>query len=229
MAKKNTTVIQPSTQEYIDIEDIRNDIAILKDGSAVLILEVTAINFGLFSEREQEATIYAYAQLLNSLTFSIQIVIASKRKDITDYLVYVDNQLARTTSPEIQVQMRKYRDFVTSIVRQGNVLDKKFYIAIPFSSLELGISSSMTSLFRPRRKPAMPIENIVERATTNLIPKRDHLIRLLARIGLRSHQLTSLELLQLFFELYNRELVGNKVYFPINHPEKARLDANPDQ
>lgn len=229
MAKKNINVIQPSTQEYIDIEDIRNDIAILKDGSAVLILEVTAINFGLFSEREQEATIYAYAQLLNSLTFSIQIVIASKRKDITDYLVYVDNQLARTTSPEIQNQMRKYRDFVTSIVRQGNVLDKKFYITIPFSSLELGISSSMTSLFRPRRKPAMPIETIVERATTNLIPKRDHLIRLLARIGLRSHQLTSLEILQLFFELYNRELVGNKVYFPVNHPEKTRLDANQNQ
>ncbi len=205
---------KPSTQDFIDIHDIKNDIVILKDGSACLVLEVTAINFGLFSEREQEATIYAYAQLLNSLTFSIQILLASKRKDITDYLAYIDHQLAKTESPEIRLQMEKYRDFIKSIVRQGNVLDKKFYIVIPFSSLELGLSSSITSLLKPRRQFTLPIETIVDRATTNLSPKRDHIIRLLARIGLRSRQLNSDELLQLFFDQLNRDTLGTKAIFP---------------
>ncbi len=209
---------KPSTQEFIDIHDIKNDIVILKDGSACLVLEVTAINFGLFSEREQEATIYAYAQLLNSLTFSIQILLASKRKDITDYLAYIDHQLAKTESPEIRLQMEKYRDFIKSVVRQGNVLDKKFYIVIPFSSLELGLSSSITSLLKPRRQFTLPIETIVDRATTNLSPKRDHLIRLLARIGLRSRQLNSDELLQLFFDQLNRDTLGTKTSFPVSQP-----------
>lgn len=208
---KNT----PSTQDFLDIEDILSDLVLLKDGSACLILEVTAINFGLFSEKEQEATIYAYAQLLNSLTFSIQIVIASRRKDITDYLNLLEFRLTQITTPLLKDQLVKYREFIKSIVRQDNVLDKKFYISIPFSSLELGISHNLLSLKPNTPKITVPKEQIVDRATTNLNPKRDHLIRLLARIGLRSRQLTSPELLQLFFDLHNPALFGIKVNLPV--------------
>jgi hypothetical protein len=204
----------PSTQDFLDIEDIVNDIVIQVDGSACLILEVTAINFGLFSEREQEATIYAYAQLLNSLTFSIQIVITSKRKDITDYITSLDAQTDKITSPKLRDQLIKYRDFVKSIVRQGNVLDKKFYISIPFSSLELGIASNIGAIGKKTKKTNLPTADIAERAATNLVPKKDHLIRLLARIGLRARQLSSDELLQLFYDLHNPDMDGSKVTMP---------------
>ncbi len=196
-----------TTQDFIDIEDINHDLVMFKDGSVCLVLEVTAINFGLFSEREQEATIYAYAQLLNSLTFSIQILVSSHQKDITDYLTKIDDHLSKTTSPQIRDQIVKYRDFVKSIVKQGNVLDKKFYISIPFGSIELGLV--------PKSKATLPNKtNIFERAVTNLAPKRDHMIRLLQRIGLRSHQLTSQELLQLYYDVYNRNNTGIKVTLP---------------
>ena len=161
MPNQNTS---PSTQDFLDIQDIVNDLVLLKDGSACLILEVNAINFGLFSEKEQEATIYAYAQLLNSLTFSIQIVITSKRKDITDYLNSLNDHLSRMTSPLLKEQLIKYRDFIKSIVRQGNVLDKRFYISIPFSSLELGISPALNTLASNKRNLKIPKEEIVERA-----------------------------------------------------------------
>lgn len=217
----------PRTQDHIDIEDIRDDIVILKDGSACLILEVTAVNFGLFSEKEQEATIYAYAQLLNSLTFAIEIVVSSKRKDISDYIAKLDDRLAKTTSPLIKDNLSKYRDFVRAVVRQGNVLDKKFFISIPFSSLELGISSSLFSLKNSKPKLSRPIAEIVDRATVNLAPKRDHLIRLLARIGLRARQMNSGELLQLFFDYYNREKLGTRVDFP--KTDAASLQNAPTQ
>jgi len=204
----------PSTQDFIDIEDIVSDIVILKDGSACLILEVTAINFGLFSEREQEATIYSYAQLLNSLTFSIQIVITSKRKDITDYINSLDLHLGKIASPLLKGQLVKYRDFVKSIVRQGNVLDKKFFISIPFSSLELGLAPGLKSLGHSQPRLSLPKADIVERATTNLTPKRDHLMRLLARIGLRARQLSSSELLQLFYDMHNPDQFGTTVQQP---------------
>lgn len=207
----------PRTQDHLDIEDIISDIIILKDGSAAMVLQVSAVNFGLLSEKEQDATIYAYAQLLNSLTFSIQIVISSKRKDISVYLEKLDQYLAKITAPKLKDQLTKYRDFVQAIVTQGNVLDKKFYIAIPFSSLELGLGSSIKALGGQSAKKTLPKEYIVDRANTNLAPKRDHLLRLLARIGLKGRQLTSAELLQFFFDAYNPDLIGTRVTLP--HPE----------
>lgn len=202
------------TQDHLDIETISNDMVLLKDGSACLVIEVNAVNFGLLSEKEQDATIYAYAQLLNSLTFSIQIVISAKRKDISSYIEKLDSYLAKITESKLKDQLTNYRDFVKAIVRQGNVLDKKFYITIPFSSLELGVSSSLKALGGKSPKKSYPQEYIVERAITNLSPKRDHLFRLLARIGLKGRQLSSQELLQMFFDYYNPELVGTKVTFP---------------
>jgi hypothetical protein len=193
--------ITASTQDFLDIEDIVADLLILKDGSACMVLVVSAINFDLLSEREQDATIYAYAQLLNSLTFSIQIVITSTQKDISDYVKLLEERLTKVKSPLLYEQMTKYRDFIKTVVRQGNVLDKKFYVVIPFSSLELGIK------VRPK------IE-IAQRASANLAPKRDHLIRQFARIGLRSRQLTSGELLQEFFNYYNCDQMGTKVEMP---------------
>jgi hypothetical protein len=212
--------IPPRTQDHLDVDDIINDIIILKDGSAAMVLQVSAVNFGLLSEKEQDATIYAYAQLLNSLTFSIQIIISSKRKDISAYLEKLDLYLAKITTPKLKDQLTKYRDFVQAIVTQGNVLDKKFYISIPFSSLELGLGSSLQVLGGQSAKKTLPKEYIVDRANTNLAPKRDHLLRLLARIGLKGRQLTSAELLQLFFDAYNPELLGTRVNLPNPEPEK---------
>jgi hypothetical protein len=208
------TLPKVPTQDHLDIEDIANDLILLKDGSACLVLEVNAVNFGLLSEKEQDATMYAYAQLLNSLTFSIQIVVSSKRKDISAYLEKLDSYLAKITESKLKDQLTKYRDFVKAIVRQGNVLDKKFYITIPFSSLELGISSSLKALGGKAPKHSYPKEYILDRAITNLSPKRDHLLRLLTRIGLKGRQLTSPELLQLFFDYYNPDLIGTRVKLP---------------
>lgn len=206
--------LRSTTQEHLDIEQILNDIVVLKDGSAVMILEVSALNFGLLSEKEQEATIFAYAQLLNSLTFSIQIVVVSKQKDVTDYIGLLDNQLRSTVSAKVQQQLVKYRDFVKAVVRQGNVLDKKFYVSLPFSSLELGVASTLSSFSKKQKGLPRPLDQIVDKATTSLSPKRDHLIRLLARIGLKARQLTSSDLMQMFFEFYNRGHLGTKVKLP---------------
>ncbi len=206
-------ILQSTSQQHLDIEDITSDLLILKDGSACMVLTVSAINFGLLSEHEQEATIYAYAQLLNSLTFSIQIVIASKQKDISDYIKLLDLQVDKISSQLVKNQLLKYREFVKSIVRQGNVLDKKFYVVIPFSSLELGTSSAFGSLLSLNQSPtlARPIPEIVEKAELALAPKRDHLVRLFARVGLKSRQLTTHELSQLYFNFYNRDQAGTKI------------------
>ena len=199
--------IRASTQEHLDIDDIRDDVIILKDGSCCLLLLVSAVNFGLLSEKEQEATIFAYAGLLNSLTFPVQILIRSQQKDVSSYLRLLQVEEEKQANPKLKNQIQKYRNFIEATVKENNVLDKKFYIIIPFSYLELGIKT-VTSSFKGKPSLPFPKEYILGKAKTTLFPKRDHLIRQLARLGLKTEQLTTQKLIELFFRIYNPESVG---------------------
>lgn len=196
--------IKGTTQDSLPIADVSDDLAILKDGSAVLIIRVMAVNFGLLSEQEQEAIIYAYAGLLNSLNFAIQIVIRSQQKDITSYVEQLDEAADQQKNPLLKEQIQKYRQFIVQTVKQNNVLDKKFYIAIPFSYLELGIAKSTGGILSRKKKGLpFPIQTITERAKISLLPKRDHILRQLGRLGLRAKQMTNPELIELFYDIYN--------------------------
>ena len=202
--------IRASTQEHLDIEDIQEGIVILKDGSSCLIIETTAINFGLLSEKEQESTIYAYAGLLNSLNFYIQLLIRSQRKDISSYIRLIDKAEAEEPKQEVREQIKKYRNFISELVSKNNVLDKKFYIVIPMSSLEIGAAKVLTANFK---KASLPFEKsyILEKSKINLYPKRDHILKQLARLGLNAKQLKTQELIKLFFNIYNPEVKGQRL------------------
>jgi len=199
--------IRASTQQHLDIEDIKDDIVVFKNGSCCLIIQTTAVNFGLLSETEQDATIYAYAGLLNSLSFPIQIVIRSKQKDISSYLNLLQEQERKQQNIQLKNWIKNYRQFIEKIVKENEILDKKFYVVIPFSSIELGIN---TGLLTNKKNLPYPKEYILEKAKTNLHPKRDHLIKQLARIGLKTKQLGTQALIELFYNIYNSEIEGQK-------------------
>lgn len=194
--------IRSSTQNFIEIEDIDHDIVLFVDGSASLVIATTAVNFGLLSEKEQESLIFAYAGLLNSLSFPIQIVIKSQQKDITAYIKLLEDVEEKQKNPKMKSSIHSYRGFVESTVKEKNVLDKKFYLVIPFSSLELGVSANVLFGSKKRGLP-YPKQYIYEKALTVLLPKRDHLLRLINRLGLRGNQLTNEQLIKLFFISYN--------------------------
>src|SRR4030042_6501090 len=197
-------VIEATTQQHLEIEDVIDNLVLLKDGSAAMIISTTAVNFGLLSESEQDATIYAYSALLNSLTFSIQIVIRSQKKDITAYEKLLEERELKAIKPENKERIRKYREFIDETVRQRNVLDKKFYVIIPFYVFDLGVTKSASAVVKSgHANLPFPKEYILGRAKMTLEPKRDHIIHQLSRLGLRARQLTTKEIIQLFFEIYN--------------------------
>lgn len=197
--------IKGSTQQFVEIEDIKDDIVLLRDGSACLIIETTAVNFGLLSETEQDATIFAYAALLNSLSFPIQIIIRSKKMDISSYLSSLDEKIASQKNEALRTQMQLYRSFVESTIKDNNVLDKKFYIVVPFSKLELGVGGALPSV-----KKGLPFDKkyIIDKAKNALYPKRDHIIRQLARLSLKAISLSTPMLASLFYEIFNPEESG---------------------
>lgn len=196
--------VRGSTQDYLEIADIRDGVLLLKDGSAAMIIQISAVNFGLLSEREQEAIIYAYAGFLNSLNFAVQIVIRSQQKDISSYVALLEEEGKKQTNPLLVEQIKKYREFVLQTVKENNVLDKKFYISIPFSSLELGVSTTTGSLIKKKKNTLpLPPDAIISKAKIALEPKRDHVLRQLGRLSLKARQLTTSELTDLFYEIYN--------------------------
>jgi hypothetical protein len=196
-----------TTQQFLDIYDITNDLVILKSGAASLVLTVTAMNFGLLAEEEQDAIIYGYAGLLNSLNYSIQIVIRSQTKDVTSYLNSLKVKEDETINRLRKDQIRKYREFVADLVQERNVLDKKFYVVIPATALELGLITTQSVLPGVKSPDISTFDRslILERAKNLLEPKRDHLIAQFGRIGLFSRQVKTQELIQLFYTIYNPE------------------------
>src|SRR5438105_2044256 len=106
-----------STQKFIEIKDIIGNIIVLSGGNACLIIEVKATNFALLSAEEQDAKIFAYASLLNSLSFSIQIVIRSKRLDISSYLKLLEDEKNSTANQALSRQIGLYKDFVSELVK----------------------------------------------------------------------------------------------------------------
>lgn len=196
--------IRSSTQLFTEIETVDHDIVMYTDGSCSMAISATAVNFGLLSEKEQDAIIYAYAGLLNSLSFPIEILIRTQHKDITAYLSSLEEKEKKQKNPKMAASIHSYRQFVAATVKEKDVLDKKFYLVIPFSYLELGMSTNV--FFGGSKKHGLPYPRpyIFERALTVLTPKGDHVIRLLSRIGLRAKQLTNDQLIRLFYEIYNQ-------------------------
>lgn len=178
-----------TTQSHLSIIDIKDNLVLLKDGSVVLILKVSAVNFGLLSEMEQVAIIDSFAALLNSLSFSIQIIIHSTRLDINSYLHTLDKAISLQTNFLLSQLMSDYRNFIQSTIKDNQVLDKKFYLALSVSPLELGIGVKAEDKFK--------------KAKMTLAPRRDQILRQLSRVGLKGIQLNSFFLLKLFYEIYN--------------------------
>jgi hypothetical protein len=199
--------IKSSTQDHLEVHDIIDDLVITKSRSVALVLQTNAVNFDLLSEHEQDNKIFAFAGLLNSLNFPIQILLRTKRIDITNYLQYLNSQLSKPMSEGLKHQLKVYSRFIEKLIVTNDVLDKKFYIIVPYYSNDL---MSGAKIKKPKDKDSGIIsENqklqLLEKGKNYLYPKRDHILKQLGRMGLVGHQLDTEELIQTYYDIYNPE------------------------
>jgi hypothetical protein len=202
-----------TTQSFLAIYDITHNLVIMKDGAASTIIAVDAMNFGLLAEEEQDAIMYAYAALLNSLNYPVHIVIQSQTKDVTNYLNTLQAKEAEITSSLMKKRVQSYREFVANLIRDRNVLDKKFYVVIHATSLEMGFIGPSNFVPGKADFDVSTVERgvIIEKATNILEPKKDHLISQFARIGLYARQLETQEIIRLFYANYNPESAEGQI------------------
>jgi len=199
------TAILSTTQKHLPITDITNDIVIYKNGGAALVMESTSLNFGLLSEKEQAAVIAAYAALINSLSFSMQVVVRTQRKDISSYLRYLDEQDAKITHPLLKTLMQGYKGFILESVKKKNVLGKRFFVVLYLSPLELGVGKSIKTFTKRTGPLPYPKSYVIKKAKIILFPRRDHLVRQAGRLGIKLRQIKNRELTDLYYTTYNPE------------------------
>ena len=201
--QKPTSPVKASTQSFIEIEEIKDDVVLMKDFSASVVIEVGAVNFWLLSTEEQSSMIYAYAGLLNSLSFPVQVLIISKKMDISLYLDYLDGKINQQANELLKTRLTTYKEFIKNVVKKNTVLEKRFFFIIPFSPLELGVSGASPG--------SLNKEYVISRAKTSLYPKRDNLLRLLSKIGLHASVLQNQPLAELYYNLYNPSATGRRL------------------
>jgi type IV secretory pathway VirB4 component len=199
-----------TTQDHLDILDIKDDYVVLKNGTVCSVLQTNAVNFDLLSEIEQDAIIAAFSMLLNSITFPVQIVIRSKRLDISKYIEKVQRVETKIKDPLLRHQAEAYRKFVQEVIKDNEVLDKKFYVVIPTKSStpsQTGTSGPFDWAFRllgtSSKRVNFNFEKVLREAKVEINPKIEHIMREFGRLGIKSRPMNTQELVELYFDIYN--------------------------
>jgi len=200
--KKPSAPVKASTQSFIEVEAVKDDILMHSGYACSILVKAGATNFGLLSDEEQKGMIYSYSSLLNSLSFPVQILVLSKRMDISSYLEYLDVKVTSQLDEVLKQRLLNYKEFIKNIIKKNTILEKSFYFVIPFSPLEMGLKN-------PGKK--LSHEYVFTRAKAALYPKKDHLLRLLKKVGLGGIVLVEQEIIELFYNLYNPSPSGRKL------------------
>lgn len=197
----------PSTQKYLEIAEFRNDTVVMKDGTLRAIILVSSINFFLKSEDEQNGIIVAYTQLLNAFDFPLQIVVQSRRFDISKYLAKLEKIEEQQQNELLRLQVADYRQFVGELVQLGQIMDKKFYVVIPYDPVgdtKRGFFQQLSALFSASGEIMLKREQFLRRK--HFLDQRvDNVTSAFAGMGLNALRVDTQGLIEVFYTLYNPE------------------------
>ena len=210
-----------STQSFLEIDQIREGLLVLKNQSLRAVMMVSSLNFALKSEEEQSAIISAFQSFLNSLDFSCQIVIQSRKLNITGYLDKIKELEAKQENELLRIQTSEYHDFIQSLVSGGTIMSKSFFVVIPFNILEAKVVVSPIKLFKSSTNPPPLTEDEFQRCKSQLWQRMEFVALGLRRCGLQAIPLTTPELIELFWSLHHPK-EAEVGYYPEVPPELAK-------
>ena len=198
-----------STQDFLEFDQIREGIIILKNKGLRAVLMVSSLNFALKSADEQNAIIYQFQNFLNSLDFSCQILVLSRRLNIVGYLDKLGDIEKKEENELLKLQITEYRKFIDQIMKGGSIMQKTFYAIVPFSIMEAQMIGEKKKL------PKIPTltEEMFQRCKTQLLQRVEFAVLGLRACGLQAIPLSSLELAELFWSLHH-PVEAERGYYP---------------
>ncbi len=199
-----------SAQNALLISELRDNMVIMSDGSFRTVITCKSINFDLMSSREREGVEYAYQSFLNSLTFPVQILVRSQRVDIAPYLDRLDGLRRSQDNMLLGVLMDNYIDFIDQLAQEANIMDKSFFVVIPYypaGDIDSAVNASknlFSSLFKPQQQTNIKINaEVYTKAKDELQNRTNTVLSGLFQMGVRSVQLNTKELAELYYNFYN--------------------------
>ncbi len=197
-----------STQRYVDVDSVKDDVIVLKNGSLRAVLMVSSINFDLKSTEEQDAIIARYQGFLNSLDFSVQIIINSRRFDVEPYLEMLRQKEMLQENELLKMQTAEYHDFIKSLVDVSQIMSKVFYIIVPFYPTENkkgGFWEKISNAIAPKQQ-AVQSREIFETYKNQLWQRVEQVQAAMSGTGIRMAILKTDELIELLYNSYNPSL-----------------------
>jgi type IV secretory pathway VirB4 component len=200
-----STATVNSSQSFVPIKEVRDGVVILKDGAMRLVLMCSSLNFALKSSDEQNAIISQFQNFLNSLDFSVQILVQSKRLDIRPYLALLEERYKEQNSELMKIQVREYIEFIRSFTEQTSIMSKSFFVVVPYTPPTLGEGGSALTKFLPHsNKDASATKiDIFEENRSQLEQRANVVVQGLTRSGLKVAQLGTEEVVELFYKIFN--------------------------
>ena len=206
-----------ATQQFLEIGQIREGAVVLRNQSLRGVLMVSSLNFALKSDEEQKAIVYQFQNFLNSLDFSCQFLIQSRRLNITGYLEKIKELEKGQRNELLKVQISEYHSFIKSLAESGTIMNKSFFVIVPFTLFEaLGASAPIKLLKRPTIKALT--EDEFQRCKSQLWQRMEFVALGLRRTGLKAVPLTTEELIELFWKTHHPK-EAEFGYYPEIPPE----------
>jgi len=199
--------VSKATQDFVPIKEIRDGVVILKSGGMRAVVMVSSLNFALKSPDEQQAIIMQFQNFLNALDFSIQISIQSRELDIRPYIALLEERYKNELGDLMKIQIREYIQFIKSFVEQSSIMTKSFFVVVPYDSAIISSSSNpMANILGKNNTPASAAKaktDNFDESRTQLEQRIGVVQQGLTRCGLRSTQLGTEELVELFYKTFN--------------------------
>ncbi len=189
------------TQDFVPIEDIRDGVVILKSGGMRAVLMASSVNFSLKSTDERQAILLQFQDFLNSLDFSVQIVVQSRRLDIRPYIALLEERYKVQTNDLLKIQIEQYIDFIKSFTEATSIMTKNFFIVVPYDPPMITGASSLPFL-NNKKQTKISDEGFEERR--NQLEQRVGVVEQgLVRCGVRVAKLGNDEVVELFYKIFN--------------------------
>lgn len=213
-----------STQKFLDIAEIRDDMIILNDGTVRGVLLVSSINFDLKSEEEQKAIVSGYVSFLNTLDYPLQVVIQSRPLNIDDYFERLKKVEREQTNELLRMQTADYRGFVQELLTLEQIMSKRFYVVVPYSVIadkKKSFRTRFTAVFSPAKVVRLSRKRF-EEFSDQLNKRCDFIAAGLGSLGLKSQRLSTQALIELYYNSYNPDLFQKQ---PLEDVNKLNVEA----
>ena len=196
-----------STQDFIPIQEIRDGVIILKSGGMRAIILATSINFALKSSDEQASVMMQFQSFLNSLDFSVQISIQSKKLDIRPYIALLEDRYKEQVTELMKIQVREYIEFIKTFVESTNIMSKSFFVVVPYDPPSINSSSNpITGMFGKKKTAAETTKSAGDafKEYHSQLEQRVAVVEQgLVRCGVRAAELGTEEIVELFYKIFN--------------------------